>query len=221
MTDRQSLYSVLSDPQGRYLARQMCYVLAVRGLETYIVLPRDPADISLLVEALGSSPRATALHIVIGMRGPIAPPTLCNGLTLPVIGLDQLYIFDVDSLVAALPKPDSVDEEPFRAAAEELFERVLQIADNAGASDEHRALNYLAVRYPQVYAKTAEAFTSGQALTSIETRPSRLSGARKIIDVVFSYTDRRTDVTEKFFVRVDVTEEFPFLVTKLSPYYDR
>ena len=27
--------------------------------------------------------------------------------------------------------------------------------------------------------------------------------------------------TEKFFVRVDVTEEFPFLVTKMSPYYDR
>ena len=30
-----------------------------------------------------------------------------------------------------------------------------------------------------------------------------------------------TDFTEKFFVRVDVTEEFPFLVTKLSPYHDR
>jgi hypothetical protein len=26
---------------------------------------------------------------------------------------------------------------------------------------------------------------------------------------------------EKFFPRVDVTEEFPFLVTKMSPYYDR
>ena len=26
---------------------------------------------------------------------------------------------------------------------------------------------------------------------------------------------------EKVLVRVDVTEEFPFLVTKLSPYYDR
>ena len=25
----------------------------------------------------------------------------------------------------------------------------------------------------------------------------------------------------KFFVRLDVTDEFPFLVTKLLPYYDR
>ena len=38
--------------------------------------------------------------------------------------------------------------------------------------------------------------------------------------MIFCYTNRRTDVTEKFFVRVDVTEMFPFLVTKLQPYYD-
>jgi hypothetical protein len=55
----------------------------------------------------------------------------------------------------------------------------------------------------------------------VEVRPSRLSGTRRIVDVVFSYTNRNTDVTEKYFVRVDVTEEWPFLVTKMSPYYDR
>jgi PatG C-terminal len=38
---------------------------------------------------------------------------------------------------------------------------------------------------------------------------------------VFSFTDRATDVVSKFFTRVDVTECFPFLVTKMSPYYDR
>lgn len=41
------------------------------------------------------------------------------------------------------------------------------------------------------------------------------------MDVIFSFTHRATDVTEKQIVRVDVTEEFPFLATKLSPYYDR
>jgi PatG C-terminal len=39
--------------------------------------------------------------------------------------------------------------------------------------------------------------------------------------VIFSYTNRNTDVVDKWFVRVDVTDEFPFLVTRLSPYYDR
>jgi hypothetical protein len=49
----------------------------------------------------------------------------------------------------------------------------------------------------------------------------RCENERKIVDVVFSYTDRKTDVIDKSFVRVDVTEEFPFLVTKLSPYIGR
>ncbi|MGW4229440.1 cyanobactin maturation protease PatG family protein [Streptomyces sp. NPDC004980] len=221
LTDRQALFSVLNEPQNRYLTRQMCFVLETQGIETYIVIPRDPADYSLLVEGLGAFPHETDLQVVIGLRGPIAPPSLCNGLSLPVVGLDQIYSFDTASLVQSLPKPDSVDEAPFRAAADELFGRVIQVADNAGSSDEHRALNYLAVRYPQIYAVSAEAFTKGQRLTSIETRTSRLSAARNILDVLFSFTDRSTDVTEKFFVRVDVTEEFPFLVTKLSPYYDR
>jgi hypothetical protein len=51
--------------------------------------------------------------------------------------------------------------------------------------------------------------------------PKPPSGTRKIVDVVFSFTDRSTDVVSKHFTRVDVTECFPFLVTKMSPYYDR
>ncbi|MGH6841128.1 MAG: hypothetical protein ACREDV_03415 [Methylocella sp.] len=35
------------------------------------------------------------------------------------------------------------------------------------------------------------------------------------------FTNRTTDFAEKWFARVDVTEAFPFLVGKLSPYYDR
>ncbi|MGQ0445582.1 MAG: hypothetical protein ACT4O2_10775, partial [Beijerinckiaceae bacterium] len=35
------------------------------------------------------------------------------------------------------------------------------------------------------------------------------------------FTNRTTDLAEKWFARVDVTEEFPFLVAKLPPYYDR
>ncbi|MGA9323567.1 MAG: hypothetical protein WBW06_21155 [Xanthobacteraceae bacterium] len=48
-----------------------------------------------------------------------------------------------------------------------------------------------------------------------------MNGTRKILDVIFGYTNRNTDFTEKSFVRVDVTEEFPFLVAKISPYGDR
>jgi hypothetical protein len=97
----------------------------------------------------------------------------------------------------------------------------MQMTDNAGATDEHRALNYLAMRYPAIYAKTAEQFASDCSLTGVDVRPSPLSSTRNIVDVIFSYTNRNTDFTEKFFMRCDMTGEFPFLVTKLSPYYDR
>ena len=36
----------------------------------------------------------------------------------------------------------------------------MQMTDNAGATDEHRALNYLAMRYPAIYAKAAEQFAA-------------------------------------------------------------
>jgi PatG C-terminal len=132
-----------------------------------------------------------------------------------------LYYFDRDALVKAIPRPDKIAARQFEAAARELLERVLQSADNAGATDEHRATNYLAVRYAAMYALAAERHAQDNTLTAVEVRLSPLSGARKVVEVIFAYTNRNTDVTEKFFVRVDVTEEFPFLVTKLSPYYDR
>lgn len=220
LTDRQALQTVLSERQNRYIARRLCWLMAIEGQETYVLLPRDPRDCDLLVEALRPSPRATDMDVVIGVRGPMASPSMCNGLVLPIVVFDQIYSFDVDSLIKSIPRPDTIAEDKFGPAAEELFNRIMLMADNAGATDEHRALNYLAVRYPAIYASTAEAYGRNSSLTSVDVRPSRLSGARKIVEVIFSYTHRQTDVTERMFVRVDVTEEFPFLVTKMSPYYE-
>lgn len=220
-TDQQTFHAVLSKRENRYLVRQLCWVLSIQGLETYLLVPRDPADIDLLVEAIRPAPTPNDIDIVIGMRGPIAPPEMCNGLMVPIVAFDQIYSFDRDALIKAIPKPAKTTAAQFGPAAEELFNRIMQLTDNSGATDEHRVLNYSVMRYPAIYAKAAEEFARDFSLTGVEVRPSPLSSTRKIVDVIFSYTNRNTDFTEKFFVRVDVTEEFPFLVTKLSPYYDR
>lgn len=219
--DRQALQTVLSAPQNRYLVRQLCWVMTIGGLETYILVPSDPADFSLLVEALRPTPQPSDLDVVVGVRGPIASPDACNGLLVPIVAFDQIYSFDRASLINAIPKPEKTSAEEFAAAAGELFDRIIQMTDNAGAMDEHRALNYCAVRYPAIYAKAHEAFGLNSSLTAVNVQPSPLSGTRNIVEVIFSYTNRATAVTDKFFVRVDVTEEFPFLVTRISPYYDR
>jgi PatG C-terminal len=221
LADRQTLQAVLSKPENRYLVRQLCFVMTIDGLETYLLVPRDPADISLLLEALRPTPQPWDLDVVIGMKGPIAPAQMCNGLMVPIVAFDQVYSFDRDSLIKAIPRPEKLSAKEFAPAAEELFDRIMQIADNAGATDEHRALNYLAVRYQAIYSKAADYFAQNSALTRVDTQGSTHSGVRKVLDVIFTYTNRNTDVNDQCFVRVDVTDEFPFLVTKISPYYER
>ena len=114
LTDRQALHEVLSQRQNRYLVRQLCWVLTIEGLETYILQPRDPADLDLLVEALRPTPRPTDVDCVIGVRGPIAPPELCNGLMVPIVVFDQIYSFDVDALIKSIPRPEKVDRQGLR-----------------------------------------------------------------------------------------------------------
>jgi hypothetical protein len=219
-TDHQAMRKVLKDPANRYLVRQLCWVLSVHGIDTYILVPRDPADYQLLVDAYRAEPNPGDLELVIGLRSQNAPPGMCNGLTAPIVIFDQIYPFDRKSLIEAVPKPK--DPPPnFTRAAEEMFDRIMQQSDNAGATDKDRALNYLAVRYGRIYETGAREFAKNASFTSIDVLPSPLSGTRRIVEVVFAFTSRDTDVVSKHFVRVDVTDEFPFLVTPMSPDYDR
>lgn len=220
LTDREAFYEVLN--QNRYLARQLCWVFTIKDVDTYILRPRYPADVDLLMQSVRRDPSPMDVDVVIGTQGPIASPDMCNGLMVPIVIFDQIYSFTRDLLVTEIKrKRKEVAEDLLQAASGELFERIMKMLDNAGATDEHRALNYLAVRYDEIYVKTAEYHLRDFSLKAIEFHPSPLSNSRKIVDAIFSYANRLTGVTEKQFGRVDVTEEFPFLFTPFSLYVDR
>jgi hypothetical protein len=175
LTDAQVRQKILSDLHSRYLVRKMCWVLTIQGLDTYVLVPSDPVDFDLLVESIRPAPRPSDLDVVIGLKGPIAPPDMCNGLMVPVVAFDQIYSFDRDALMKSIPKPEKMTAKEFAPAAEELFDRILQMTDNAGAIDDHRALNYLAVRYHRVYAAVAEAFARNESLTAVDVHLSPLT----------------------------------------------
>lgn len=221
MTDRQAIHTFLSQRQNRYLVRQLCWILTIEGLETYILVPRDPADYDLLLEAASPMHSSADLDVVIGIRGPIASPEMCNGLMVPIVVFDQIYSFDRTILIQSSPRPETLAAEQFTPATEELFDQIMQMADNTGATDEHRALNYCAIRYLPIYTMATEACDRNCSLTSLEARLSQPSNTRKIVKVIFCFTNRDTDITEKYFVRVDVTEKFPFLLTKMLPYWEQ
>jgi hypothetical protein len=200
-TDREMFQAVLSQRENRYLVRQLCWVMTIQGLDTYLLQPRDPGDFDLLLGALRPTSNPLEIDVVIGLRGPIAAPEVCNGLMIPIVAFDQIYSFGRDALIGAIPRPEKIAAKAFEATPQEVFDRVM--------------------RYPAIYATVADAHGRNASLTGVDVRLSRLSGARKIVDVILSFTNRNNEFTEKFFTRVDVTEEFPFLVTRMSPYYDR
>ena len=221
LTDRQLLYSILSKRENRYLARQLCCVFRIEGLDTYLIWPRDICDFDLLIEAIRPAQSHDDVDVVIGERGPIAAPEMCNGLAIPIVLFDSLCSFAPAGLIRDIQKPTKVAERDFAAATGQLLDRIAQMSDNLGDREEHRALNYCAVRHPEMYENDNRLLWKNSLLSAVEVRPSRLSGRRRIVDVVLTYTNRKTDFIEKYFTRVDVTEEFPFLVTAISPYYDR
>ena len=122
LTDRAALHALLSQRANRYLARQLCYVLTVEGIETYLLQPQDPADIELVVQAIRPAPRLTDVDVVIGMRGPIAPPEMCNGLTVPIVVFDQMYSFDVDSLIKSIPRAERLPRSSSRRGRRTVHE---------------------------------------------------------------------------------------------------
>lgn len=220
LTDRQVIYETLKQPENHYLARELCFVLTVENLDTYILIPATHQELVQLIEAIKPK-KGTDCDVVIGTRGPLAPADRCNGLQVPQVFCDRIYSFEVDEFINAIPQPKGMEKGVFKNAARELFDRIIQLLDNAGGLDEYRALNYVALRYPSIYSLALEMFAADKSLSMVDVQPSRLSGTRKIVNIIFSYINRNTDVVEKYFTRVDITDEWPFLVTKLQSYIER
>ena len=116
LNDRQTFRATISERHNRYLARSLCWVLVISRLETYILLPRDPMDVDLLIDSYREDARRDDLDVVIGLRGQIAPPEMCNGLAVPIVVFDQIYSFDRDALVGSIPRPAAIRRRATRSS---------------------------------------------------------------------------------------------------------
>ena len=190
-------------------------------MDTYVLVPRDSADLDSFIAAVRSAPSPLDVDAVIGILGPIAPPSLCGGLSIPIVFVDQIYSFSRAELLNNLPFPKGANKERFSATADEILQRVMQSTDNAGISDAHRAMNYAALRYGAIYAEVYNRHANNYSLTEIETRRSTINSGRRIMEIIYSFTHRETGFVDKRFCRIDTSDEFPFLVTNLSNYFDQ
>jgi hypothetical protein len=212
--DRSTLLSILADGRHRYLVREACWILTVANIDTYVLRPRYATDFDLLVESITSIDADEGVDLVIGTLGQFSEPSGCGGLRIPIVEFDQIYSFDLASYVRSIsgiePSHDS------EHAAKELFRQLTQM--RPGDSDEGRALNYLAVRYPGIYTSSVAQKARELSLLSLRVERSLFQPARGIVDVIFTYAGPQASIRERHFVRVDVAHKFPYLVNEMSPY---
>lgn len=227
LLETDELIAVLREPDNAYLARQLCWVFRAGDHEAFTLACRDDAEARRLVEALPPADRAEqTVQVVIGAVGVPAAGTPCASAGLPAVSIDHHLAFSVDEFLDALaaeeqggkgkgPKPD----DRFRAVARDLFARLTRRSDNRGLADEHRALNYIALRYPPLYRLTADANADNKALVDAQARHAHSSN-RRLIAVRLVFRGRRTDLVERYQCLVDVTDRFPFLAAPLGVVYD-
>jgi hypothetical protein len=201
-------------PENRYLARRMTWVLVIQGQDAFYLKAQDSSEFALLLQAAASE-----YSLVVGTGSDAA-----NIQNLPTIWFNQIYHFNLEglfqNLAVQLGAYEGLEQSPQTLDIyRDLFERILYTADNAGHQPAFRAMNYLAVRYPIVYAETAKLIqTRHLKLTGIEVHRSHLNFGRQVENVIFVFKDGQTHIQELYSVSVDVTGEFPFLVKPFSRY---
>jgi hypothetical protein len=220
-TEDQSLQQVLK--QHPFLAREMGWSFLIGNVETYHLSAAAPDVLDQLVTSIcPKDPALTTYDVIVGAQ----EPTLSS--ELPGVAVNWTFQFTLQELavsVVATLRKQGVQSPPSKEYILGVFDDMLQLANNAGDADEHRALNYVSVNYPDVYIAqgTAQEQTSqAPALfAGVETRRSELGGGRTIIDVILRFQSQSTGLTTRYFTSVDVSGQFPFLVAPLGPYFER
>jgi hypothetical protein len=230
--DLRSWYSrVLSAPSARYVARQVSWVLEVEGQPAYYLSLRDAHDLNDLIACLGHA--ANDLDLFVG-ESSVTPVETCPGIVAPVLTVDHMRWIDQRELVEWFEAGSKAPSQkaPGKKAAHEpnpepqrpmdLFNILVQSADNFGDTDAWRALNYLASNYRGLYERCIEMARDGYALDSVKVAVSRLwRPEKRIVDPVFAFRHWKTGVEKRQFVRVDVTYLFPIIVNGIADYVNR
>ena len=220
------IFDTLSRAENLYIAREMCWVLqgVVAGSTDYfIVKPRSYNELTGLIESIAPRPPDEIdFDLVVGLRGPLASPEMCNGLRLPIVVCTEAFDFTNQEIIKAITSSiagGTTDK------ATDIFWSIIKLTNNTGDTDEYRAINFLATRYLGLYRTTyllkyptlinQESFS----LLRVVAQPASVQGTRKILDVILTYHGATSNVALQWYCSVDVTSLFPSLVTPMTRYY--
>lgn len=219
--DRSWQHAVLSTDRKRtrYLARQLSWRLTIEEYPAFVLKPRDPRDFDDLIDCLGR-PKYLKRAGTTSKKGAKGRSTRID----PPFGSSQ----DLDVVVGVRGSttPDGIEvlmDQIFTIPPAHLApggrRYFAQLSDNYGLTDEDRAYNFLAARY------TISPENMNQKEFEIAGVPisySRLSaGDARVVRVIFTFRGTKIPVEKKYFVRVDVTHEFPIITHPWQEYLER
>jgi PatG C-terminal len=231
-------FQVLGKASNLYIAREMCWQFRRDATTSYLLIPRSQDELVGMVSASAPSPKDTVdFDVVLGRVGPTAPQEMCNGLILPTIICDETFNFSSKQYmqdISAVLRQGTAISPPVTTVDDKLlsvtFAAVMRMSDNMGDTNAFRAMNFLVVRYLDLYVlfynmainnfyTKANPSETRYLITAIKTQPAPIQGSQTIIDVIFSFVGQTTNTLFRWSCRVDVSGEFPFLVFPLAPYY--
>ncbi len=209
-------YNTLS--QHNYLARAMCWVWEVDSVETYIVIPRDSATLKQFVESLNTAPNQVFLEGLVGDLGPVASPNDCYGKQLPLVLCHHFEVTTQTDFVTLIVNETRLPQNE----AQSVLSNLLRLTNIAGNTNEQRAVNFLTYTYFELYkylgtqlhpsSPDVEIFRYG----AVRSEPVPETGDRTVLSIIFEFPNPQTAIQESCYVRVDVTERYPFVTGTLA-----
>lgn len=219
--DRQWQYLVLSKKreETRYIARQLRWRLTIEGFPIFVLNPNDPSILDALIDAL-NRPKPSK-------RNPKSRGGKQQSATEELEADPSFSAADIDVVIGITGQQTSYGtgvlvDHIFQIGQKELAPDgstyFSQLADNHGLTDEDRAYNYLIARY-EPPLKSSE--TSGYLLSGVSVGASRLGASTdRIMRAIYRFRNKE-GAEKKYFVRVDVTHEYPMIVTEWRSFLER
>ncbi|MCG7534157.1 hypothetical protein [Pseudoalteromonas sp. OOF1S-7] len=198
-----------------YLAEQVDWVLSVNQKHCYVLKPVTPTELEALIEAL-QPPNNTLESVYTCVIGHITSGH--DTLELPEVICQQVYHQTLSQLHQTIQKISSAETNAIQDVIREL-----EVEPNPGRSDFDRAKNFIAFRYPNIYAQTHTMNTGTNTLPSASlvritfSRFDALSDHR-IVDITLTYKENTSTRHHYYFCRVDVSGLYPFINTEIQSF---
>ena len=229
---RDIAFKYLKKAENIYLARELNWVFQIKGfIDLYILKVTTNRALSNLIEAI--APRQDGdidYDIIIAEKTTQIKKETATGSELPVINYAQLYNITFQTYAREIfTAIKNAGLDPKEEEVKSMLSDILQLTNNRGDEDRYRALNFLILRYMDLYVRTYRMRYVKKDeddndkdlydLVRVNTDPPEMYGTRKIFQVIFTYQSLESSAVQNFSCSVDTSEEFPYLVLPLAKYY--